>query len=66
MFASRYIIQNRYQDSGWSDMKGEAFASKRKALARAKELCKDAIVVGMTRVIDTETLEILKEFPAGG
>ncbi len=60
-----YKIQNRYQDSGWMDLdRGDLSAGN--ACSMAFELSKDSIAFGMTRVINTETGEVLVEYPAGG
>lgn len=60
----QYILQNRYQDSGWGDLDGESFTSLNQAKGRAKELSKDAICYGMVRVV--QGTEIFFTSPAGG
>jgi hypothetical protein len=58
-----YKLQNRYQDSGWMNL-DEEFSDELDAINRARELAKDAIRVGMTRVV-CEGICLI-EFPAGG
>ena len=60
-----YKIENRYQDEGWMSLKDERYYSYDVAYERARELCKDAICYGMTRV-KNDNNDILVTFPAGG
>jgi hypothetical protein len=60
----RYFVQHCYHDMDWQLLK--KFDSKQEALSYAKEQCKDSICVGMTRVVDTYTGDVLATNPAGG
>lgn len=60
----RYIIEHRYQDSGW-EFSGRSKAKRGLAIKKAKKMSKKPIIWGMTRVIDTEKREIICTFSNG-
>lgn len=63
---SRFILENRYQDSGWEPMSRESFPTFDQANCRAAECSKDSIIYGMVRVVDLAVGHILITYPAGG
>jgi len=62
--AKRYILQNRYQDSGWENL-NEEFDHVREAVQRASEASKNSICYGMVRVVDMDNEQVVITFPAG-
>ncbi len=58
----KYILQHRYQDSGW-EILGEEFDSVDDAVQRAAILSRKSIIYGMVRVVDDSGVIIT--FPAG-
>ncbi len=61
MIEHKYRVENRYQDSGWSHLKD--FDNLEAAIVHASISATDAMVYGMTRVI--EDTEVLITFWAG-
>jgi hypothetical protein len=68
----KFWLQNRYQDSGWENLDKE-FDDIQEAINTAYELCKDAIIYGMVRVVkrgnfgvEFDGATVIVEFPAGG
>lgn len=62
----RYVLENRYQDTGWDILDKERFEWENDAVSRAALLSTDAIRFGMVRVYDTRTNRVVLTFAAGG
>lgn len=61
-----YILQNRYQDSGWEELDVEfSEAQKQEALNKAQEFSKNPIYYGMVRVICSNTNSVIGTFSGG-
>jgi hypothetical protein len=61
----KYILQNRYQDSGWENLRGEVFRDIHDAVWRAAQLSTYSIHYGMVRVVCSDTKAIVIQFGAG-
>ena len=60
----QFIIQNRYQDEGWENTEKE-FDEVGEADREAIKCAGDAIVYGMTRVVDTQSGFVISTYYAG-
>lgn len=63
-----YRLQNRYQDSGWEDLRDEQFHAAREAIRRASKLSqggRGAMIYGMVRVVRNRDGAVMQEFAAG-
>jgi hypothetical protein len=61
-----YRIENRHQDEWWEDSGQPHLVDRDAAIRQAQMMATEAMVYGMTRVIDCATGEILQTFAAGG
>jgi hypothetical protein len=61
----RYYLQNRLQDTNWEDL-GESYGLCGDAICRASELAETNMLVGMTRVVDSDTGKVGVTYAAGG
>ena len=63
---SRYVIENRYQDSGWELVSAQhGYNDLEEATLVAEILAANGLAYGMTRVVDRNSGEVLVTFPAG-
>lgn len=60
-----YVLEHRYQDSGWMRLDAELFEHAGDAYCRASELSEDAICYGMVRVVELESNRVMDTFAAG-
>lgn len=64
--AMRYRLLHKYQDSGWMST-NQLFGDLTEAICTASECSKDAIVYGMTAIVDLKQCHRhIVNFPAGG
>lgn len=62
--SKRYLVEHCYEDMDWQPL-GE-FQDGREAIQYSVDQCRNAIAVGMTRVIDRKYQKVIITNPAGG
>lgn len=60
----RYLIQNRYQSSGWENLEREQSICV--ALEKVQLYSQNPIYYGMTRIVDMHDETIIVTYSAGG
>jgi hypothetical protein len=62
MMGKEYKLQSRLQDEGWEDVPDTVFCDLNQACHVARKL--DGFFYGMVRVVDMNTGNVMREFPA--